>query len=178
MNCKFAREMIALWVGNDLTPAEAEPVNEHVEDCPDCQQHVEALLNSSDVLVAFNAATLQTRHDSVWPKLEQQIAQSTTGQGQNTRRSVLRSLGMASIAALSFCIAILPDYLRDNATAENAIPVFIDGVSNVAVQDDSAAPQQLPADVIRVYPLDSWLILEQLADDKGPRPNIEHYGGL
>ncbi|MHC4875996.1 MAG: anti-sigma factor [Planctomycetota bacterium] len=180
MNCKFAREMIALWVGNDLTPAEAEAVNEHVEDCPDCQQHVEALLNSSDVLVAFNAATLQTHRDSVWPQLEQQIAQSATEPSPtlNPRRSVLRSLGMASVAALSFCVAILPDYLRDSITTEHALPVFVDGVSNVAVQGETATPLELPDNVTRVYPLESWLVLERLTDDDRPRPNIEHYGGL
>ena len=173
MNCRFASEMIALWVGNDLTQAESEAVSGHVDECPDCQRHVEALMHSADVLDSFKVATLRTKRDSVWPNLEAQLSgsgdESAAGYSQSRSRSMFRSLGMFAVAAVTFLIAILPDYVRQQPAVHDApSSVSVSGVSVGAASQD-AMPQgikrPLPADLTPVYLDPSWEILQELAND-------------
>lgn len=175
MNCRFAREMIALWVGNDLTPAEAEAVNEHVEGCPDCQQHVEAMMNCSDVLETFKSETVKSKHDSVWPELEARLTQPASGFSSRQSRSVLRSVGMLSVAALTFAVAILPDYVpRRPATEQFFSGISVSDVSTNAVSASPERQQRLPRNFVPVYLDPSWQILDALKKDE---PASRQYPG-
>lgn len=179
MNCRFAREMIALWVGNDLTQAEAESVSEHVDECPDCQQHVEAMMNSSDVLETFKSATVKSKHDSVWPELEARLAKPVSGFSSRQSRSMLRSVGMLSVAALTFAVAILPDYVpREPATEQFFSSI---SVSDVSTNEVSASPERqrrLPRNFVPVYLDPSWQILEALKDEPASRQHRGRRGSL
>ncbi|MBI1311290.1 hypothetical protein GC176_08275 [bacterium] len=181
MNCRFAREMIALWVGNDLSQAEAESVREHVNNCSDCQQHVEALLSSSDVLVSFNAATLQARRDSVWPKLEARIAQSDEAGSSTGKRlgGAFRTIGMISVAALTFLVAMLPDHLRQQSTGDEVLPsIAVSDVSTKSVATPAEQRQGLPRGFEPVYFDSSWQILEVLPDDSAAWQHPGRRGSL
>lgn len=180
MNCRFAREMIALWVGNDLTQAEAESVSEHVDECPDCQQHVEAMMNSSDVLETFKSATVKSKHDSVWPELEARLTTPASGLSSRRSRSVLRSVGMLSVAALTFAIAILPDYVpRKPATEQFFSGISVSDVSTNAVSTSLGDQQRLPRNFVPVYLDPSWQILDALKkDEPSPRQHPGRRGSL
>jgi|GEM_PF-1738684 len=165
MNCRFAREMIALWVGNDLTQVETESVSRHVDACPDCQQHVEAMMNSSDVLDSFKTATLRTHHDSVWPKLEVCLTGPANERCSHQSRSALRSVGMLTVAALTFVVAILPDYVRPAPAAGDFFSsVSVSDVSTNAVSASTERRQQLPRNFVPIYLDPSWQILDGLDD--------------
>ncbi len=183
MNCRFAREMIALWVGNDLTQAEAEAVSEHVEECPDCQQHVEVMMNSSDVLDSFKAATLQTRRDSIWPVLECRLTatplEPAEGGLSRRSRSAFRSVGMLSVAVLTFAVAVLPDYVP-RSPAINQFSASAP-VSDVSTTPHSKAPERqrrLPSHLLPVYLDPSWQILGELADQPVHQENAVRRGSL
>ena len=179
MNCRFAREMIALWVGNDLTQAEAEAVSEHVNECPDCQQHVEAMMSCSDVLETIKSATVKSRHDSVWPEIEARLTKPGSGFSERQSRSVLHSVGMLSVAALTFAVAILPDYVpRRPVTEQFFSGISVSDVSTNSVSTSPERQQRLPRNFVPVYLDPSWQILDGLKDEPASHQHSGRRGSL
>jgi len=145
MNCRAARKRIGLWVGNDLSQSAIESLEQHIENCPKCQERAEALLSSSDVLLAFNTETVRSPSDSVWDDVRQQIE-------ADPRRERLRShqlTGGLLLAAAMLLLAVLPDLLA--TTPARVFPV-----------GDSAPVMVLPPEYSRYYPDPTWQELETL----------------
>lgn len=160
MNCRTARQKIALWVGNDLASSEVESVEEHVDECADCQRHVEELLSSSDVLVAFNADSIRAgKRDSIWPYLQDRLR--TCENRFSVRDFGFRIAGVTAILAASFAVAILPDMTLSPRVSERA---------TMKATPVAARPSNR-SDLIRVYPDPSWQALERL-DDAGPHGRV------
>ena len=112
MNCRAARKRIGLWVGNDLSQSAIESLEQHIENCPKCQERAEVLLSSSDVLLAFNTETVRSPSDSVWDDVRQQIE-------ADPRRERLRShqlTGGLLLAAAMLLLAVLPDLLANTGS--------------------------------------------------------------
>jgi len=70
MICKIARHELALLVRNDLSPADAAAVRNHLGCCFDCQKLYTELQAAMSVLDAVNTQQLEATHRSVLPKLE------------------------------------------------------------------------------------------------------------
>ena len=73
MKCRTARRKIRLLVGNDLAQNEVELVQEHITECDPCRQHVEEMLDSSDILVTYSEEALSQRRTSVWESVVDQL---------------------------------------------------------------------------------------------------------
>lgn len=183
MNCRFAREMIALWVGNDLTQAEAEEVSKHVEGCCACQRHVEALLSSSDALDSYKAVTLSAERDSVWPRLESRlsdpVAFSLVEQAPQLARRALRSAAMTLVAVAAFAVALIPDYFQTGSSSGDVFsPVSVSGVSTGTVSRLSGNRTPSMSGVARVYPDPSWETLDALKHETASSRRLCRYGSL
>lgn len=147
MNCRTAKKQIPLWVGNDLSQSAIQSLEQHIENCPKCQEHAEALLSSSEVLLAFNSQTGHSPSDSVWDGVRQQIE-------ENPRREVRRSGQITAglfLAAAMLLIAVLPDLL---ATPPQPL-----------VPGEAARAVIMAPEYSRYYPDPTWRGLESLNDE-------------
>lgn len=152
MNCRTARKQIALWVGNDLSQSAIESLEHHIENCPKCQERAEALLSSSDVLLAFNTETVRSPSDSVWDGVRQKIEEDPR---REARRSG-RITGGLFLAAAMLLIAVLPDLIATPPAPS---------VSGYGVDEGSFAPKViLSPDYSPYYPDPTWRELESLKE--------------
>jgi anti-sigma factor RsiW len=166
MKCRTARRKIRLLVGNDLTQNEVEPVQEHIAECDPCRQHVEEMLDSSDILVTHSAEALSQRKSSVWESVVEQLPpqpDSSAPRAWQIRQSILVVAAVVAITA----VGILPD-LIPNTT-------FM-GPSGVQVTNPEDV--ELPAgEYVRHYSDQSWQSLEVLdgvprGTRRGPVRNV------
>jgi len=150
MSCRTARKQIGLWVGNDLSQSAIQSLEHHIENCPKCQERADALLLSSDVLLAFNTETVRSPSDSVWDGVRQKIEEDPR---REARRSG-RITGGLFLAAAMLLIAVLPDLIATPPTP-----------SIHGHQVDGVAPRVLMApDFSPFYPDPTWRELESLRE--------------
>jgi len=145
MNCRAARKQIGLWVGNDLSQSAIESLEQHIENCPKCQERAEALLSSSDVLLAFNTETVRSPSDSVWDGVRQQIEADP----RRERRRSYQLTGGLLLAAAMLLLAVLPD-------------LFATAPARVVPVGDTAPTVLLPPEYSPYYPDPTWQELETL----------------
>jgi len=74
MNCRRARQNIALFAGNDLDPLTARELHQHLKICRECECHWKTMKASVEALQA-PARDPMPLHDSVWPGLSARLAQ-------------------------------------------------------------------------------------------------------
>ncbi|MBC8290333.1 MAG: zf-HC2 domain-containing protein [Planctomycetes bacterium] len=157
MSCRTARKQIGLWVGNDLSQSAIESLEQHIENCPKCQERAEALLSSSDVLLAFNSQTVRSPSDSVWDGVRRQIEEDPR---RERRRSGQITAGLF-LAAAMLLIAVLPDLLA--TPPYPVIPV-----------SDSTPKVIIPPDYSPYYPDPTWRELEALDDPASGKPTARN----
>lgn len=159
MNCRTARRKIRLLVGNDLSQNDIEPVQEHIAECVPCRQHVEDMLDSSDVLVTHSAEALSQRKTSVWESVVEQLPPQPETTTVPERRQIRRSILMVAAVVVITAIGVLPDLIPNAG--------FL-SPSGFQVTNPSAA--DLPAgEYVPHYSDESWQSLEVL--DSTPRRN-------
>jgi hypothetical protein len=159
MKCRTARRKIRLLVGDDLTQNEVQPVQEHIAECDPCRQHVEDLLDSSDILITYSAEALSQRKTSVWESVVEQLPpqpdSAATPKGRQIRQSILIVAAVVAITA----VGILPDLIPNSSL-----------MTPSGIQVTSPAGVELPAgEYVRHYSDQSWQALETL--DGTPRGN-------
>lgn len=158
MKCRTARQKIRLLVGNDLAQNEIEPVREHIAECDPCQQHVEDMVDSSDVLTCYSGEVLLQRKTSVWESVVDQLPSQldpVVPRGRQIRQSILV---VAAVVAISVA-GVLPDLIPNSALMGSA-----------GVQVTNPESVDLPAgEYVRHYSDQSWQSLETL--DGMPRGN-------
>ena len=73
MKCKTAKHQMALAVGEDLSPAEIQELQRHLQDCSNCQQTW--VKHRHGFAVLQHSRTIETRpnSESVWPTLSQRL---------------------------------------------------------------------------------------------------------
>ncbi|WP_373651405.1 anti-sigma factor [Schlesneria sp. DSM 10557] len=77
MDCRRAKELLSLWVGQDLPDAASNAdVASHLAQCRDCDRHLKSLQASMDVLQACSsqARVPESRSASLWPGLVTKIS--------------------------------------------------------------------------------------------------------
>ena len=158
MKCRTARQKIRLLVGNDLAQNEIEPVREHIAECDPCQQYVEDMVDSSDVLTSYSGEVLSQRKTSVWESVVDQLPpqlEPAVPRGRQIRQSILV---VAAVVAISVA-GVLPDLIPDSVLMGSA-----------GVQITKPESVELPAgEYVRHYSDQSWQSLESL--DGMPRGN-------
>jgi anti-sigma factor RsiW len=166
MKCRIARQKIRLLVGNDLSQNEVEPVQEHIAECDPCREHVEDMLDSSDILITFSADALSQRKTSVWESVVEQLPpqpDSVVPKGRQIRQSILVVAAVVAIAA----VGILPDLIPNSSLMAPA-----------GVQVTNPESAELPAgEYVRHYSDQSWQSLETLdgmprGNQRGPVRNV------
>ena len=84
MNCKIAEHQMALAVGEDLSPAESQELQEHLQACLKCQKTWEQQRHGFAVLQHSRVQDVQRKSDSVWPvlanRLRERAAESPRGE--------------------------------------------------------------------------------------------------
>tara|TARA_R110002072_G_C7973240_1_gene535025 strand:- start:6121 stop:6633 length:513 start_codon:yes stop_codon:yes gene_type:complete len=159
MKCRTARRKIRLLVGNDLAQNEVEVVQEHIAECDPCRQHVEDMLDSSDILITYSEEALSQRRTSVWESVVEQLPpQSDSANSPRSWQLRQSILVIAAVFAIS-TIGILPDLISTST--------FI-GPSGIQVTKPENI--ELPAgEYVRHYSDQSWQSLEEL--DSTPQGN-------
>ena len=162
MKCRTARQKIRLLVGNDLSQNEVDPVQEHIAECVPCRQHVEEMLDSSDILITYSAEGLSQRRTSVWKSVVEQLPPQSDAREAPTGRQARQSIFIVAAVVVITAVGILPDLIPNSSLlAPSGIQV-----TNPALVD-------LPAgEYVRHYSDESWQSLEVL--DNTPRV---HSGG-
>lgn len=69
MNCKQARILIALWVGDDLDEDAEVELDRHVAGCSACHEHFRRMQHSVQRLHDPDVSPEYRIHDSLWPSL-------------------------------------------------------------------------------------------------------------
>lgn len=74
MKCRQARQLLPLWVGNDLPDAsDAQALRAHVQQCPECAAIHRQLVESREVLQCVSTVVLASEsresRPSLWPQL-------------------------------------------------------------------------------------------------------------
>jgi hypothetical protein len=166
MKCRTARQKIRLLVGNDLSQNEVEPVQEHIAECDPCREHVEDMLDSSDILITYSADALSQRKTSVWESVVEQLPpqpDSVVPKGRQIRQSILVVAAVVAITA----VGILPDLIPNSSLMAPA-----------GVQATNPEAAELPAgEYVRHYSDQSWQSLETLdgmprGNQRGPVRNV------
>lgn len=84
MNCKTAQHQMALAVGEDLSPAESQELQGHLQGCSKCQKTWEQQQHGFAVLQRSRNQEARPKSDSVWPalanRLREREAQSPRGE--------------------------------------------------------------------------------------------------
>lgn len=157
MKCRTARQKIRLLIGDDLGQNEVEPVQEHIAECVSCREHVEEMLDSSDILTTYSAEVLSQRKTSVWKNVVKQLPPQPDSLAVSRGRRLSQPMLVVGAVVFIMAAGILPDL----------VPVG-SAISPSGTQVSNPAEMQLPAgEYVRHYPDQSWQSLEIL--DNSPR---------
>ncbi len=77
MKCKTANRQMALAVGEDLSPAEIQELQRHLQDCSNCQQTWEQHQRGFAVLQHSRTMEARPKSDSVWPTVSHRLRERT-----------------------------------------------------------------------------------------------------
>ena len=105
MDCRRVRQLLPLWVGQDLPDAiSTADVAIHLTRCPDCEQHRKSLQNSLEILQGSSSETLavESGRPSVWPPLVSRISEWEISR----RRERFNGWIPASVMALAVLLMI------------------------------------------------------------------------
>lgn len=101
MHCKKVRQQMSLAVGDDLEPAAAEVIQQHVATCPECEKAWEQHRRGFAVLQQSRVALERTKSDSIWPKVAVKIQARQT----DARRAEFNGW-IAGLAVLAACVLV------------------------------------------------------------------------
>lgn len=73
MNCREAKQQMALHLGHDGDRADWEAARRHVARCPDCRHHFTRLKQALAVIEQADQPETYERRDSLWPNLEARL---------------------------------------------------------------------------------------------------------
>ena len=84
MNCKIAERQMALAVGEDLSPAESQELQGHLQACSKCQKTWAQQRHGFAILQHSRVQDVQRKSESVWPmlanRLRERAAESPRGE--------------------------------------------------------------------------------------------------
>lgn len=130
MDCREAKRLLPLWVGQDLPDAASmSEVSTHMEQCSSCAEFRNGLQSSLETLQCLTSTTLSTEvsRRSLWPKLVSQISEWD----QNHRRERFNGWIPASVMALAVALmigvsipSIRDEFFGDGENLASAVDLF------------------------------------------------------
>lgn len=102
MNCKTAQRQMALAVGEDLSPAESQELQGHLQACSNCQQTWEQHQNGFSVLQHSRTQEIRLKSDSVWPVVANRLQERTTDSPRGDFNGWFAALAVTAACVLVF----------------------------------------------------------------------------
>ena len=102
MKCKTAEHQMALAVGEDLTPAETQELQQHLQGCSKCQQTYQQHQRGFAVLLHSRANEARSKRDSVWPMLASQLQARGSGAQRGEFNGWIAALAVTAASVLLF----------------------------------------------------------------------------
>ena len=176
MKCRTVRKKIALWVGKDLNQAEDAQVREHLDHCPECHQHAQRMLASSNALADFNDDSVCTRKASLWPKVQHELA-SEPASPRRRQQGSLPVLAVAAVAIVLSLNAIIFSQPQTVAVDSIEVPASVvsDGGRRPSMQS-SQPPHIFQGPYVPFYQDESWQALGTF--HQFPKTNVRNMTGF
>ncbi len=102
MNCKTAQRQMALAVGEDLSPAESQELQGHLQACSNCQQTWEQQQHGFAVLQRSRTQEIRSKSDSVWPVLVHRLRERATDSPRGEFNGWFAALAVTAACVLVF----------------------------------------------------------------------------
>lgn len=102
MNCKTACRQMALAVGEDLSPAEGQELQDHLQACAKCQQTWEQQQHGFAVLQRSRIQEIRPKSDSVWPVLSNRLRERETALPRGEFNGWFAALAVTAACVLVF----------------------------------------------------------------------------
>ncbi len=102
MNCKTAQRQMALAVGEDLSPAESQELQGHLQACSNCQQIWEQHQSGFAVLQRSRTQEIRPKSDSVWPVLANRLQERATDSPRGEFNGWFAALAVTAACVLVF----------------------------------------------------------------------------
>lgn len=133
MKCKSAQHQMALAVGEDLSPAETQELQGHLETCPKCQRTWEQQRLGFAVLQRSRIQEIQRKSDSVWPALAHRLSEREADSPRADFNGWFAALAVTAASVLIFVFS-----------QESPVPIASQPRSNAA---SSGTMVSSPADL-------------------------------
>ena len=102
MNCKTAQRQMALAVGEDLSPAESQELQGHLQACAKCQTTWEQQRHGFAVLQRSRNQEIRPKSDSVWPVLANRLRERETDSPRGEFNGWFAALAVTAACVLVF----------------------------------------------------------------------------
>jgi hypothetical protein len=121
MNCKQAKEKLALLIGNDLDASAIAEVQKHLVQCAGCREHLQRLSSCLEVLQVPAAGAFHADGESLWPRISVRLASPSAGQRPHRLSGWAPTLAVAAACTAMFWVASY-QFVRDSGPAPFAAP--------------------------------------------------------
>lgn len=102
MKCKSAEHQMALAVGEDLSPAETQELQQHLDGCSKCEQTYQQHQRGFAVLQHSRANEARSNRDSVWPTLASRLQARSSGSQRGEFNGWIAALAVTAACVLLF----------------------------------------------------------------------------
>lgn len=108
MNCKRAKQELALSAGNDLDPISEQDLRRHLADCPDCYDQWNRLRASTTVLQHTAAEEIASSEPPrLWTSLSQQLPSPSPRRQVSANSLTLANAWVPLVAVASLFLAVV-----------------------------------------------------------------------
>ena len=105
MNCKQAKEKLALLIGNDLDASAVGEIQQHLGQCAGCREHLQRLSSCLEVLQVPAAGAFHAEGESLWPRISVRLASPSAGQKPHRLSGWGPTLAVAAACTAMFWVA-------------------------------------------------------------------------
>src|SRR5580700_7875268 len=105
MNCKQAKEKLALLIGNDLDASAVGEIQKHLGQCAGCREHLQQLSSCLEVLQVPAAGAFRADGESLWPRISVRLASPSAGQKPHRLSGWAPTLAVAAACTAMFWVA-------------------------------------------------------------------------
>jgi predicted anti-sigma-YlaC factor YlaD len=144
MNCKRAKQELALSAGHDLDALTEQDLRRHLEDCPDCSDQWNRVRGTTTMLQRVAVEEIVSSDPpQLWASLSQVLPQSSQRRTASPKKRVSPSnafVPLVAIASLIFAVFSIHQSLEEPAfqpSMSNGFQLTADGV-NVSAQNSNS----------------------------------------
>lgn len=106
MKCKTAIYQMALAVGEDLTAAEIQELQRHLQDCSNCQQTWEQHQRGFAALQHSRTNEVRPKSDSVWPTVSHRLRERAAAPQQGEFNGWIAALAVTAACVVLFVFSL------------------------------------------------------------------------